>query len=143
MTRRGVSHYNANATSGYRSPRRRRFYSGPHLDGGVEEGKAEEQLLPGAQLGAVLVLLRGHVVKGAVDVRLDALRRLVGELDAVLQHQHREGGGGHGRKPQAEVLVRVRLLGGQALHDHLQPEHPAGGQVAVLQAHPVARLAPL
>lgn len=56
----------------------------------MEEGQREEELLPGPRLGARVEAVLRHVVVAAVDVGLHALGRLIGQLDAVLQHQHRE-----------------------------------------------------
>jgi hypothetical protein len=50
----------------------------------VEEGEAEEQLLPDLRLKTVLELLGVEGEVGAQQVVLEALRGLVGELDALL-----------------------------------------------------------
>mmetsp|Transcript_27175 Transcript_27175/g.68386 ORF Transcript_27175/g.68386 Transcript_27175/m.68386 type:complete len:266 (+) Transcript_27175:1603-2400(+) len=103
----------------------------------MEEGQREEELLPGPRLGARVEAVLRHVVVAAVDVGLHALGRLIGQLDAVLQHQHREDRRGHGGEPEPEVGVRLGRLQRQLLHHRLHVQHPALGEVAVVQAHPV------
>jgi hypothetical protein len=48
---------------------------------------------------------RLDVLQGALQVGANALGRLVGQLDTVLQHRHREVVCGHGRQEQPEVGV--------------------------------------
>ena len=74
------------------------------------------------------------------DAQLEGpdLRGFQGHFDGALQDSSREGGAGHGGKPQAEVLMAgVRADG---FHNALQAGHPADSQVAVLQANPLPLL---
>jgi len=103
---------------------------------GVEEGQREEQLLELARLVGGVVELVLDLVVGPRQVGLKAFGRLVGELDAGLEHGHRELGRGHAGQPQAVQGVNLRLV--LVLLDLLQRLQPADGQVAVLQADPVA-----
>mmetsp|Transcript_66951 Transcript_66951/g.173574 ORF Transcript_66951/g.173574 Transcript_66951/m.173574 type:complete len:333 (+) Transcript_66951:1144-2142(+) len=103
----------------------------------VEEGEAKEQffVLSGL-LRAGLVDVLADVLEGTAEVGAQALRRLVRDLDAVLEDWHGEQGRGHAREPEAVLLVDLlRIL---RLLDLLKLAHPAGRQVAILQAHPVA-----
>ena len=75
---------------------------------------------------------------GLEQVGLDALGRLHCHLGGVLQDEDGEFLAGHRGQPQAEVsvhLVRVDLL-----HQPLHGRHKAGGQVTVLEEHPLAPL---
>mmetsp|Transcript_62941 Transcript_62941/g.150347 ORF Transcript_62941/g.150347 Transcript_62941/m.150347 type:complete len:305 (-) Transcript_62941:6203-7117(-) len=112
---------------------------GPELpalqDRRVEEGQGVQQLLVLARLAASFIDLFSDVLEAPGEVRAQALGRLVGDLDASLQHRHRESGGGHGGEPQpVHVIDAVGLL---HLLDPLQGWHPTGRQVAVLQTDPV------
>mmetsp|Transcript_25002 Transcript_25002/g.71898 ORF Transcript_25002/g.71898 Transcript_25002/m.71898 type:complete len:204 (+) Transcript_25002:1449-2060(+) len=71
---------------------------------------------------------------GSQQVRLQPLRRLVGHLQAVLQHTHREVRARHRCEPQAERLGH--LLRVQFLHKDLERRHPRRGEVAILEDHP-------
>mmetsp|Transcript_116730 Transcript_116730/g.316960 ORF Transcript_116730/g.316960 Transcript_116730/m.316960 type:complete len:753 (+) Transcript_116730:99-2357(+) len=110
----------------------------PLQDGGVEESKAEEELLELPGFRAALVHLGSDILKRAAEVGPQTLRWLIGDLDAVLQHRHRKGRRGHGCQPQTvHVIDGVRVL---LLLDALERRHPTGSQVAILQADPVAAL---
>jgi hypothetical protein len=101
---------------------------------GVVEGQAEQKLLKLRGLvGATnLVVVQLHV--RVLEVGTKALRGLLGDLHAVLQHRGGEGLGGHGGQPQAEL--GVDLVGLHGLADLLQHRHPRDGQMAVLQHDP-------
>ena len=79
-----------------------------------------------------------HVVHQPRHVRLEALGRLGGHLDAALQDADRELRVRGGREPQAERVVR--LAHGQALDDLVELVEPRHHQVAVGKEHPVALL---
>mmetsp|Transcript_66775 Transcript_66775/g.204363 ORF Transcript_66775/g.204363 Transcript_66775/m.204363 type:complete len:344 (-) Transcript_66775:4439-5470(-) len=88
----------------------------PLLDDSVEEAQAEneplERRLVGARLEELLLRQRIHVVR-ARHVGPQALRRLVGHLDAILKNGHREFVRRVRREPQTETRIRflwVRLL---------------------------------
>ena len=66
------------------------------------------------------------------DVGPQALRGLVGDLDAVLQDGHGEVLGGHGAEEEAVVVVDLVGCLRQVLHQPLHGQHPRLGQVAVL-----------
>mmetsp|Transcript_29354 Transcript_29354/g.94166 ORF Transcript_29354/g.94166 Transcript_29354/m.94166 type:complete len:692 (-) Transcript_29354:1627-3702(-) len=112
------------------------------LDVRMEERDGDEQLFELVALLARLEVFLLHEACEAFEhVRLDAVRRLIGHLDAVLQHGHREVAGWRRRQKEAEVVVDLCRLGGQ-LHDHLlHGRHPRLCQHTVLQQHPVAALA--
>ena len=107
----------------------------------VEEAEAEEQALE----HGLLVGLNGgeedRIADRIVHVRLEEVhaqagRRLVGHLDAVLQHRDGKLLRRIAGQPQAELGVRV--VRAQLLAYLLERAHPRHGQVAVLQAHPGA-----
>mmetsp|Transcript_14881 Transcript_14881/g.35930 ORF Transcript_14881/g.35930 Transcript_14881/m.35930 type:complete len:525 (+) Transcript_14881:305-1879(+) len=97
------------------------------LHKGVEERQAHEQLLELA--GAAASLEEVGVVDGVVEEALHhvgahALGRLVGHLDAVLEHRHGEVLGRVRREPQPERGVGRRLGGVELLADAVQGGHP-------------------
>eukprot|EP01136_Pigoraptor_vietnamica_P000134 Opistho-1_new@25059 len=101
----------------------------------VEERDRVEHRLPERQVVHVEHVLRDPVVR-ALEARLDALRRLVRELDARLQQADRELRVLLRRDPKAEVLVDL-LRHRQRVE---QLVHKVEAEVAVLQQHPAARL---
>ena len=104
------------------------------LDKGMEEAEAEQELveLCGPVAAVEELGIRYRVVEvGLQEVGAEALWRLVGHLDAVLEHRDREVLRGVRGQPQPELLVGV--LGRELLADPLQRRHPGHGQVAVLQ----------
>mmetsp|Transcript_85225 Transcript_85225/g.241486 ORF Transcript_85225/g.241486 Transcript_85225/m.241486 type:complete len:254 (+) Transcript_85225:1097-1858(+) len=109
----------------------------PLEDDGVEEGEAKQQLLElKGLLDACLVQILGEICKLPIQVGPQTLWRLVCDLDATLEHGNRECQRRHACQPEPVVLVDlVRVL---RLLDCFKPTHPACGQVAVLQTHPVA-----
>ena len=83
----------------------------------VEERDRVQQLLERLGLIRAAVVLLRDVEECAREVRLHALRRLVRDLDAVLQDRHRELVARHGGEPQPELLVRLgRLVAGGLEH---------------------------
>mmetsp|Transcript_36239 Transcript_36239/g.69498 ORF Transcript_36239/g.69498 Transcript_36239/m.69498 type:complete len:386 (-) Transcript_36239:739-1896(-) len=111
------------------------------LHQGVEEGQSKQQLLPLRRPLAPVEKLRvaHRVVEVALkDVGAHAHGRLVGHLDPVLQHRHREVRGRVRREPQPGHGVCV--VGVDAFAYSLERRHPAYRQVAVLQHHPAAHL---
>ena len=105
----------------------------PLLDGGVHEGGAVEHGLPAGDVGDVEHLLGDRGV-GALQAGLDALRRLVGELDGGLEEVDGELGIGLGGDPAAELFVDH--FGCQDCVQELFQE--AETQVTVLQQDPAA-----
>ena len=87
-------------------------------------------------LGAARELLVGDEVVQTLHVRLEALGRLGGHLDAGLQDGDGELGVRARAEPQSELGVRLFDL--QALDQLVQLRHPAQRQVTVGQEHPVA-----
>lgn len=72
---------------------------------GVEESQTEQQFLEGLGLLTTVVDFLLDFVVGSGKIRLQAFRRLVGELDAALQHTDRELVAGHGGEPESVVGV--------------------------------------
>ena len=83
---------------------------------------------------ALEVLTVQEGLEGALQVLLQAGRRLEGDLEALLQQDGGEVGVALGRQPQAEG--RVRRHARELL---LELRHPVHDQVQVLEAEPVAR----
>ena len=100
----------------------------------MEEREAEEDLPVELGLVGRLELLLGGRGEGRPQVGADTLWRLVGHLDAVLQHRHGELGGGHRCEPEAEG--RVGLVRVDVLDLLLERAHPADVEVAVHEQHP-------
>eukprot|EP00968_Pinguiococcus_pyrenoidosus_P011500 scaffold926_cov248-Pinguiococcus_pyrenoidosus.AAC.13 len=111
----------------------------------VEEGQGEHQLLvrAGSRATAALVVGFFEVQEGALEVRPQTLGRLIGDLDARLQNRHRELEARNGRQPQAVVVIDGVRGGATGLHGLFQTAQPRHGQVAVLEADPVACRLPL
>ena len=101
--------------------------SGFHAHG-VRPLDALEELGVGDRVGEVR----------AEQVGAQPLWRLVGHLDAVLEHRDGEVGRRRRREPQPEVGVRA--VGREVLADLLERRHPRDGEVAVLEHHPAAAL---
>ena len=110
------------------------------LDDGVKEAYAEDDLAPLVAEHVLLEERRLYVGKGALRVGAQALGRLVGHLDAVLQHRDGKALGGHRAQEEPKVLMHGGERLGEPLHLLLHGQHPRGGQVAVLQEDPVAEL---
>mmetsp|Transcript_12285 Transcript_12285/g.49294 ORF Transcript_12285/g.49294 Transcript_12285/m.49294 type:complete len:243 (-) Transcript_12285:3353-4081(-) len=109
----------------------------------VAEREAEAELLEHLRLVAPLeefLVGDGFELEGAAHVSAQTARGLVGHLDSVLKDRNRESRGRHGREPEPELLVGVLRV--DSLADFLQRGHPGGRQVAILEQHPLARLAP-
>eukprot|EP00962_Isochrysis_galbana_P006126 scaffold1658_cov115-Isochrysis_galbana.AAC.11 len=100
----------------------------PLLHHRVEEGHAEEQLVPLVRLGAVGPLLFGHGGPRAFQIGPQPLGRLEGHLDRRLQNRHREVLCRHRRQPQPEVAVD-RVGAGEGFDNLLELGHPRLGQV--------------
>ena len=77
----------------------------------------------------------GIVKIGSQEVGSQAFGWLVGHLYAVLENWDRELVGGVAGEPEAELVVGV-IGDNNLLTDFLQPRHPAGGKMAVLEHHP-------
>jgi len=71
----------------------------------------------------------------SLHVGSQSFRRLVGDLDAVLEDSDREGLGRHRAEVEAEVVVNHLGILGHRLDDLLHRQHPRRRQVAVLHAH--------
>eukprot|EP00162_Nutomonas_longa_P015768 comp22409_c0_seq1/m.54601 comp22409_c0_seq1/g.54601 ORF comp22409_c0_seq1/g.54601 comp22409_c0_seq1/m.54601 type:complete len:806 (-) comp22409_c0_seq1:847-3264(-) len=110
------------------------------LDDGMEEGQAKDELLELARLCARLILFFVDREERALQVGLDALGRLVGQLDAGLEHGHGEGLGRRRGQPETVVAVQIAGLGHGLLMQLLELGHPRCGKMAVLQTDPVAVL---
>eukprot|EP00962_Isochrysis_galbana_P020204 scaffold5892_cov112-Isochrysis_galbana.AAC.19 len=107
-------------------------------DDGVEEEQTEHHLAPYFGFVAGIEALARHGLDGRNHVGAQALRRLVGHLDAILQHRDRELGGGHRGEPQPER--RVCLLRVDVLDLLLERREPRDEEVAIHQQHPPALL---
>lgn len=80
-----------------------------------------------------------ELVEGPPDVGLEALGRLIGHLDRVLEHGDGKGGAGHRAQIEPKVVLHGVGLLGYLGGEGLERQHPRGGQVAVLQENPATR----
>lgn len=100
----------------------------------MEEGKAEEHLLPFLGFVTLLETCCTDCTEGSQEVVLESTRRLVGHLDAFHENGDGEDVGRHRGKPNTEISVDIFRI----LQYPFEIRHERRSEMAILKQDPTS-----